>query len=69
MTEDLAPVLRVVRGNATAEEIAVVVALLAARGSAAPPPAPAVPSLWGRPQLRGALHAGPGAWQASGLPG
>ncbi len=61
--------LRIVRGDATPEEIAAVVALLASRAGAADEPPPAVPSAWGRPQLRAPLHPGPGAWVASGLPG
>ncbi len=63
------PVLRVVRGSATPEELAAVVALLSARGGSPEAPAPDVPSRWARPQLRGPLTAGPGAWVASGLPG
>ncbi len=65
------PVLRVVRGDATAEELAAVVALLAARAAAVPPPAPPAPrSSWGDPvlQLRAPLLPGPGAWRASALP-
>ena len=60
--------LKLVRGDATPEELAVVVALLAARsGGGAAPQEPSVPSLWARPQLRSALPApGAGAWVASG---
>jgi hypothetical protein len=62
------PLLRVVRGNPTDEELAALLAVVAARGSAAAPePAPVRP-LWGRPVLRSALHPGPGAWRASTLP-
>ena len=62
-------VLRLVRGNPTAEELGAVVALLAARsGSAAEEPAAQERSLWGLPQLRPPLDHGPGAWRASGLP-
>ena len=61
--------LRVIRGDATPEELAAVVALLTAASSGgAAAPEPEVRSLWAAPQLRGALHAGPGAWRASGLP-
>jgi hypothetical protein len=60
--------LRVIRGDATAEELAAVVALLASRSGgevAEEPPAP--PSLWARPPLRAPLPPpGPGAWAASG---
>jgi hypothetical protein len=60
------PVLTLVRGNATPEELAAVVALLAARSGGAAEEAPApVRSRWGAPQLRGPLPHGPGAWQAS----
>lgn len=57
------PLLRVVRGDPSPEELAAVVAVLAARasaGSATPPPAP--PNGWRRP-----LDRGPGAWRQSGL--
>jgi hypothetical protein len=63
------PVLRLVRGTATAEELAAVVALLAARsGGGDENEAPVQRSLWSAPQLRGSFAAGPGAWRASGLP-
>lgn len=67
------PVLRVVRGSATAEELAAVVAVLSARpaepATAPPPPRPA-PSAWRRAYgLRRPVVPGPGAWRASGLPG
>lgn len=59
--------LRVVRGDATPEELAAVVAvLLAASSGTAPQEAPAAPSLWGAPQLRAPLPTpGPGAWTTS----
>jgi hypothetical protein len=59
--------LRVVRGDATPEELAALIAVLAGRGSAEGPAEPAR-SLWARPVLRGPLHPGPGAWRASALP-
>jgi hypothetical protein len=59
--------LRVVRGDATPEELAALIAVLAGRGGAEPQPEPAR-SLWSRPALRGPLHPGPGAWLASALP-
>jgi hypothetical protein len=62
-----APLLRVVRGNPSAEELAALVAVVATRAAAAEPEPPARP-LWGRPGLRPVLTPGPGAWRASGLP-
>jgi hypothetical protein len=63
------PELRIIRGDASPEELAAVVAVLAAAGSAAPEePSPSVPSVWGAPQLRRPLPPpGPGAWVTSGL--
>lgn len=64
-------VLRVVRGTPTLEELAAVVAVLSARAAPpAPAPHPAPPQLWTArgPLLRRAVHPGPGAWRASGLP-
>jgi hypothetical protein len=71
------PVLRVVRGDATPEEIAALVAVLMSRSgdeSAAPGargPARSVLGSWsGRSrQLRRPIHPSPGAWRRSGLPG
>jgi hypothetical protein len=61
-------ILRVVRGDATAEELAAVVALLAASGGSAIEEPVEARSLWARPQLRAPLAApGPGTWVASGL--
>ena len=62
-----APLLRVVRGEATPEEIAALVAVLSSR-SAPVDEAPPRPSLWSRPVLRAPLSPGPGAWRASSLP-
>nr|WP_222132303.1 acyl-CoA carboxylase subunit epsilon [Pseudonocardia sp. C8] len=63
---------RVVRGTPDDHELAaltVAVAAMASAGSDEPAP-PAEPDLWSHPaaQLRASLHAGPGAWRASGLP-
>jgi hypothetical protein len=63
-----APLLRVVRGNPSAQELAALVAVVAARASAGPEPARPARPLWGRPVLRPVLTPGPGAWRASGLP-
>ncbi|MCU1601023.1 MAG: hypothetical protein JWO22_1732 [Frankiales bacterium] len=60
--------LRVIRGDASPEELAAVVAILAASGGAAEEPEPEAPSLWAAPQVRAPLPVpGPGAWTASGL--
>jgi Acyl-CoA carboxylase epsilon subunit len=70
---DRRPVLRVVRGDATPEEIAAVVAVLLSRAAALPdsaaPRRPA--SAWAdrSRQLRRPLHPGPDAWRRSALPG
>ncbi len=65
------PLLRVVRGNPSPEELAALLALVAARGSGAEQPEPAPPSRWASRAagLRRPLSPGPGAWRASGLPG
>ena len=62
------PLLRVVRGNPSAEQLAALVAVVAARASAAADAEPPARPLWGRPVLRPVLTPGPGAWRASGLP-
>jgi acyl-CoA carboxylase epsilon subunit len=65
------PLLRVVRGDATPEEIAALVAVLAARGGAEAPGQPrSVKNAWSDRSrlLRRPLATGPGAWRASGLP-
>jgi hypothetical protein len=66
------PLLRVVRGNPSAEELAALVAVVAARASAVAEDGPPARPLWGRPVLRSAAPhfptPGPGAWRASGLP-
>jgi hypothetical protein len=61
------PLLRIVRGNPTAEELAALIAIVASRSAVEPAPVP-VRSLWARPVLRTALPHGPGAWRASSLP-
>jgi Acyl-CoA carboxylase epsilon subunit len=69
---DSGPVLRVIRGDATPEEIAAVVAVLLARSAASEaPPARPTPSAWADRSrlLRRPVHPGPGAWRRSGLPG
>jgi hypothetical protein len=64
------PVLRVVNPDATAEEVAALVAVLAALGSAGVEAPPTRPAQWNAPRRlhRPTLPHGPGAWRASGLP-
>jgi hypothetical protein len=64
------PLLRVVRGDPSPEELAALVAVVTSRGAPAEPE-PAPPSRWATrsAQLRRPLPHGPGAWRASGLPG
>ncbi len=75
---DPRPTLRLVRGDAAPEEIAALLAVLAARSSAADPgstgparggwaEAARTPGL-GRGPGSGLLRPGPGAWRASGRP-
>jgi hypothetical protein len=67
------PLLRVVRGDATPEEIAALVAVLLARpaDAGAPGPVRSVPGFWPDRSrlLRRPLSPGPGAWRRSALPG
>ena len=66
------PALRVVRGDATPEEIAALVAVLLARSAAGEGPAPALArSAWSDRSrlLRRPLFPGAGAWRRSALPG
>jgi hypothetical protein len=66
------PILRVVRGDATPEEIAALVAVLLARSADAEAPSPArsVSGSWADRSrlLRRPLSPGPGAWRRSALP-
>jgi Acyl-CoA carboxylase epsilon subunit len=67
------PVLRVIRGDATAEEVAAIVAVLMSRAAAddAPDAVPPARSAWADRSraLRRPLFPGPGAWRRSALPG
>jgi hypothetical protein len=67
------PPLVLIKGDATDEEVAALVAVLQGLASAASASAsePAVPrSTWAAParQVRTPHHAGPGGWRASALP-
>ncbi|MEO6512720.1 MAG: acyl-CoA carboxylase subunit epsilon [Nocardioides sp.] len=63
------PILRIAKGDATPEEIAALVAVIASMGGAAPA-ATKPRSSWADPAraLRPVLRHGPGGWRASGLP-
>lgn len=68
MSTDDRPLLRVVRGDAAPEEIAALVAVLAARAAPEPAERPARDTGgWAHPSrlLRRPLTAGPGAWRAT----
>lgn len=61
--------IKIVRGEPTAEELAAIVAVVAARAaSGGAAESPAVRSEWNAParQARTPLRPGPGAWRASG---
>jgi hypothetical protein len=66
--EQAGPLLRVVSGSPSPDELAVVVAVLSTRGTAEPEQ-PAF-SLWARKSrnVRPALRPGFGAWRASTMP-
>lgn len=63
------PVLRVARGEPTAEELAALVTVLGAR-SAATDTAPARRTAWNAPSrlVRAPVRPGPGGWRASARP-
>jgi hypothetical protein len=61
-------VLRIVNADATPEEIAAIVAVFSALGTATAP-APKPVSLWAaHRRLRATVHPGRGGWRASSLP-
>jgi len=64
------PLLRVVRGDASPEEVAALVAVVAALGSGAEPPPRRRTPEWSAPhrKLRATLPHGPGGWRSSALP-
>ena len=69
MSEKEAPILTVVNPDATPEEIAALVAVFSALGSAEAPARPPRPA-WSRPArgVRRTHRAGAGGWRSSGLP-
>ena len=66
---DEVPLLRVVKGDATEEEIAALVGVLASLGTTSAPSARRTPE-WQAPRrrVRPAMAPGPAGWRASGLP-
>ncbi|MEP6527580.1 MAG: acyl-CoA carboxylase subunit epsilon [Nocardioidaceae bacterium] len=64
------PLLRIVKGEPTPEELAALVAVIAARSQVASAPSATPESRWAAPhhRMRRVLRRGPGAWRASALP-
>jgi len=64
------PVLRVVRGEPTPEELGALLAVLSARSSSGGPTPAAIRSAWSDPAglVRQPLVPGPGRWTRSGRP-
>ena len=68
-TEVAQPILRVVKGDLTPEELAALVAVISVRNSAAARTNPEALSAWGHPaaKARKPHQVGPGAWRQSAL--
>jgi hypothetical protein len=66
-TEPQMPLLRVVKGELTPEELAALVTVVAARGSGGTPAKKPQRSEWGHPAraVRGIHRPGPDAWRRS----
>jgi hypothetical protein len=64
------PLLRVIRGDATPEEVAALVAVVAALGDGGGAPPPRRTPEWSanHRKMRRSLPHGPGGWRSSGLP-
>ena len=64
------PVLKLVRGSATDEEIAALVTVLASLGGGPGRPAKPKPAEWSdhHRKVRVSLPHGPGGWRSSGMP-
>ena len=63
------PLLRIVNGDATPEEVAAVVAVFASMGGAERPPPRRTPE-WSahHRKVRASYPSGPGGWRSSGMP-
>ena len=70
MSEPQAPLLRVVRGEPTAEELAALTVVVASLSQRRPRRRPVPVGAWAERAdvLRRPLLAGPGGWRASGRP-
>ena len=64
------PPLFSIKGDATAEEVAALVAVLQGIAASAAPPAAKPRSEWSahHRKARPSLHAGPGGWRSSSMP-
>jgi hypothetical protein len=68
-TEPTRPLLRVIRGDASPEEVAALVAVVASMGAAEAPRPRRVPEWSARHRrVRTTLPHGPGGWRSSALP-
>lgn len=67
---DPRPPLFAVKGDATPEEVAALVAVLQGIAASAAPPAAEPRSEWSahHRKARPSLHAGPGGWRSSSMP-
>jgi hypothetical protein len=69
MSDSAAPLLRVVSGDPTPEELAALVAVVASLGSAASAPPRRTPEWQAQHRkVRATYPHGPGGWRSSGLP-
>lgn len=68
--QDARPLLRIVRGDATPEQLAALVAVLSAAGGAEPEPPRRPARHWASPEraIRSAPQPGRGAWRAASWP-
>jgi hypothetical protein len=68
VSEEATPLLRVVRGEPTAEELAALTVVVAALSQLRPRPRPTPVGAWAARTgvVRGPLQVGPGGWRAAG---